>query len=382
LIFAHCSRLGFRNGGNQEDEAAEDEAQEENGEDEQGDEDNNEQDQEENDEGDQQDGEEQEGDEGQEEGGERRLRKLQNNNGNFEVVDCYTCAARNCFEDEGDGNNNNNGNDEYEVNDENIAAWVENLLACAQTEQVWGDANLYTGFICNSDGSGVEIGVFLDEDCSIYTSNYNYKNVMDQNELGLMYNSQEIVTYPFLNDIDCAEAVEYITPEEYEEMQANGEDQNQNGEQDNNANEYCQGVFENNALSINDCDGDGQEDEEEDNVEEEEEQGYDWYTYLISAEDAEDDAAVCKVLQTLEGEYGVVYDSNEEEGSGSIYTYNTGSTGFWGGNDNSAGLIAAIVIGIIVALAACFFALRSSASKQSGKKERLLHHNYDGKPIS
>jgi hypothetical protein len=267
---------------------------------------------------------------------------------------------------------------------------VEELLECQDTGVQWDQTNglyLYAGFICNSKGTGAEIAVFLDEECSIYTTGQKYSNLVSSDDSGFLANSQEIVTYMFLNNINCEQDQEYITTEEYSEMQAddeNADDENADDEEEEEvgeANDFCQGVFEENALPLYDCNDDGQEDQQDDEVEEEEDNNYSWYAFTLSQNDMEDNQAVCKVLQTMEGEYTVVYNDDEEMGSGSVYDYEvTKSSQFFGAENG--GLLAAIIIGSIVALIAIGFIINAACLQEQPKKERLLSHNYEGSSMS
>jgi hypothetical protein len=378
--------FSIRNG--QYQEAATEEAEEEAQEEEQQDEEQ--QDEENNDEEENQDennGEEENQDENNDEDGGRKLQ-----NQAYAVVDCDVCEQSGCFEDQEEGQNNRrklneNQNDEAEVNDENIAKWAEELLQCQDTGVQWDQDNglyLYAGFICNSKGTGVEIAVFLDEECSIYTTNHKYSNVVSSSDSEFLSNSQEIVTYMFLNKIDCAADVGYMTTEEYQNMQAednDNQDEQQAEEENGDANDWCQGVFQENALSLYDCNDDGAEDEQDDEVEEDQDDTYSWYAFTLSQNDVEDNQAVCKVLQTMEGEYTVVYNDDEEAGSGSFYDYETAKSSFFGNGENG-GLLAAIIIGSIVAFIAIGFIINAVCSQEKPKKERLLSHNYEGSSMS
>jgi hypothetical protein len=322
---------------------------------------------------------EQDGEEGEEEGGRRLRRKLANNNQNVEVVDCNVCEQMQCFEEEDDENNQNQDGDQQEVNDETIMEWVQNIAECAETGAEFGNDGLgvYAGFICNEAGTGVEIGIFLDDECEVYASMLNYKNYVQQDDYNFYYNSQEIVTYPFSTTIDCAQEVEYITPEEYENQQAEEQDQQeeQNDEEEVEANEYCQQILDQNALPLYDCNADGEEDQQEDEVEEDEEYNYDWYTYVLSQNDAEDNQAVCKILQTMEGEYTTVYNANEDAGSGHFYDYNTSNLS----KSSSSAKTVGIVVVVLLLVAGAIYAFMAMCKRRSGsksKKERLLSNNY------
>ena len=356
-----------RGDGEEEEQQEQEEDQEEEDQQEEDEEDSNEDEGEEEDneeEGEEEDNEEEQDD--NEDRKRRQLRALAQNN-NVEVVDCDTCESMGCFvdEDEEDGDNN----DEQEVNDETIAEWVNDLLECQETGSYWNNYEVYAGFICNEAGTGVEIGVFMDDECEIYASMVNYKSVVGEDDQAFYYSSQEIVTYPFITDVDCAQLPEYITPEEAENQEEEEDDQNDEEEEDQEANEYCQEVVDEDALPLYDCNDDGEEDQQDDEVDEEEENNYDWYTYVLSQDDAEDNQAVCKLLQTMEGEYTVVYNSDEDSGSGSFYDYGSVTSESAFGASNTLLLI----VLILVSMLGLYFIAKTFCTP-SKKRERLLDH--------
>lgn len=362
--------------GQYEDDAVDDAADADENED--GDEDEDE-----NDEGEDENDEEDEDEDG---GDRRRLsrrRKLKNNN--FEVVDCDTCESMECFQDEdeqddGERRRRLDEDDAVEVDMEGVAQWVEGIAQCQQTEAVLGNYNLYAGFICNSDGSGVEIGLFLDEDCTVFTSAEYYSNVVGDDDAPYYEMSQDVVTYPFLNDLNCAERPEYITPEEYEEKQQEDQDEDEEDEdEEDRVNDVCENLFGDDTRSLEDCDANGEEDEEgDDQVEGEEEDYYNWYTYLLSADDADDATAVCYLIQTMEGEYTVVYEGDSSGGSsGGFYDYSSKSSG----SDGQSANVALIVIGLLAAAIAlvcivqnCF----STGKAGDSRRENLLNKGRKG----
>ncbi|GAX27114.1 hypothetical protein FisN_13Lh340 [Fistulifera solaris] len=309
----------------------------------------------------------QEGAEQQAEGGQRKLQN--NNNNNFEVIDCNVCEARNCW-----ANNNNADQQQAEaeegyvaVNDQNIVAWVEGIAGCQQTASYWDAYPLYAGWICNAAGNGVEIGIFLDDQCSIYTSTKNYKNVVGQDASELFYNSQDVVTYPFMNALSCGNQVQYITPEEYANMQANGNDANNAENGNGEASQMCRELMNGQAISVDDCNADGQEDQVDNEIEGDETAGYAWYKYLITNDNSANNQAVCKILQTMEGEYTVVYNGNEKHGSGSFYDYSTKS-----GFQKRKGLFITFIVLGVVAIVAGIFVVQGSNGSKGKRGDSLL----------
>lgn len=75
--------------------------------------------------------------------------------------------------------NNNNNQEANQQQDEDIefaalAEWVAEITNCKNSGYQYNNQNLYAGFMCNADGSGIEVGLFLDEYCSIYTKEQSF----------------------------------------------------------------------------------------------------------------------------------------------------------------------------------------------------------------
>jgi hypothetical protein len=340
----------------------------------------------------------------QQQGGRRGRRQLQED-GSIEVIDCQECMAMGCYDGQFQQQGNYNKNQqEEEVDVQEIAEWVATIAGCSQTESSLNDYSLYAGFMCNEDGTGVEVALFLDEYCSVYTSKYSYQSTIDEEDQAAVYHSQSLVTYGFLNDISCAN-VEYVSPEEYQEQE---QERNQNyyyynqdydyayeQQEQPEANEFCQNLFEGGddgaPLSLDDCNDDGYYDDVENVVYEY--YNYDWYTYVLPYAESEDPQAVCKIIQAFQGEFQTVYKYN---GSGQLYNYGGSGRGkrtadaddirsFFKNVDRlEAGMIAAIVLASVATLCAFCCILYSCCCASSvpnryaayergyGRRERLV----------
>jgi len=296
------------------------------------------------------------------------------NQARYQRVECEMCQKFKCFEEAED----ENGDNAYEMSTESIAGWIDTIAACPATEALLDDYwTLYSGFMCNEDGSGVEIALFLDEECSIYTSKQSFQNVASEYDQAYMNEAADIITYPFLNAISCSAESNFLSYQEYYEMGQNYQYDNANQNQDyGDASEFCQAVFEGGdaggAISLRDCDQDGQEDQqdEENNVYEYSSSDYYWYTFFLSYEDSQDLEATCSLMAQLEGEYTPVY---QWKSSGQLYDYGTGpnySTSnvrdfFKDYGKMDATLIAAIVLGVAFALLSSLCILYSCCCAKS-----------------
>jgi hypothetical protein len=296
-------------------------------------------------------------------------RQLQQSNG-VQVIDCEQCEAWNCF----DG-----AADDYQDLD-NIGAWVQTVIGCGQTDTLFLDIySTYAGFMCNQDGSGVDIAMFLDDECSIYTSALSFSSeIASEDDMIYMDEAKDMIQHTFLNPVDCNANVEYVTYDEYRYRMQNY--YGHNGNNNNNkqeAVEFCQTLFKADAVLINDCytfekhydqyqynqvyqadeedlEGENADQEEEDlenedadqedpegqdagqeepedqnNIEEGPEdqyvnqyydETYPFYQWVLSQEDAQDSEAVCSIVGPLLGEYNFVYRWAD---SGQIYDYGT-----------------------------------------------------------
>ena len=332
----------------------------------------------------QQDGEQQDG---EQEGGERRLDEVvYYDNAPYIVVDCNTCEAKGCFDEEQEMYDENNAN--YQITDEVIEEWIQGMMECVDTEVVGptGEDNLYAGFICNADGTGVEPAVFLDDNCAVYTSLYSYGNLVSgTNNYDIMYKATDSVTAPFLDTLSC-ENIQYLTIEGAENMayeaaqqayqQAQDGNNNQQEEQEApEAAEVCRNLMQD-AIDLKTCDGyeeEYQEEDEEEDVYNEEDEDYSWYTYLVAEDAANDAQGTCVVVATLEGEYSSAhtYTEKDKEGGGSGHVYDYKTSGAFGG-DMNAGKIFGIIIAVIVVIVAAVLVIQSVGGKKDSKKVPLV----------
>ena len=241
--------------------------------------------------------------------------------------------------------------------------------------------NLYTGAMCSPYGDGVELAVFVNEDCTMYTNQktfasvYNpYANNEDGNNANIDYltYAEDYIKTAFKEITPCKQG-QLSTPlvclvvltlaytsfrltvtVEYDDYNEDEDENNEEEEEENNeASEYCRAVMEDEVVSFSDCQAD------EDAEEEEQDDEYDWSWYdssAISAEKADDINSVCVALNAMESEsYGAhVYD---EEASGSWYTRNKKGAIVYGDEDEgmSGGAIAGIIIVVVAVVGAAMF---------------------------
>jgi hypothetical protein len=207
-----------------------------------------------------------EGDDNQ--GDDRRLRHLEQNDGKIVYVECDMCNSLSCFDDDenqqqDDGNNNVLTN-EYAVE------WLLDLGECQAIDEDnsynYYNNNgyqLYAGYACNSDGTGMEIGVFQDEDCSVLSSDTSFGDVLASGGNAATYQSMtaNLVRRVFAQYFDCMNT-EYVNPNQDADDNEEGDDENDE-DGDFEANEYCQQLLEENSFAMDEScsDEDGDNDD-------------------------------------------------------------------------------------------------------------------------
>jgi hypothetical protein len=257
----------------------------------------------------------------------------------FKILNCTKCDEMLCDANADNGNNANYyQNGEPQVDMESVAQWIDAMTQCPQTSGLLLNTYpLYSGFMCNEDGSGIEIALFLDEECLTYTSLQSFNKVASaQYDEPYLEYAKKILTFPIENDISCNGGTQYINQEVYNQIKAgtytnaNGEvdEGNNNNENRNEPSEFCRDLFDGGengeAVSIGNCYQNGNnyysvvayDENGNEKVIMYNDYYYTWYTYIISAESANDVNSVCPIVNALHGEYTYLYEAG---GSGSLY---------------------------------------------------------------
>lgn len=329
----------------------------------------------------QQDGEVEE--DAEEDGGRRRKLK---DASNLKVVECETCDQMGCW-DKLDAMEEQEPDDDYaakiyaykqQIQMENVGEWVEQFTECTATNldflgNGYYNYPMYAGFMCNQDGTGVEIAMFLDEYCTIYAGTVSYwrsirSSLEDQQYLDM---AKDMIMFPFQHELDCNAEVRYVTLQTYRnyeqsyyyEYQENEEQEQEGAEMT----EYCQTIFgdggdnENGegAISMRDCESDDDfyaADEDEQFAWGNQYQTFDMDAYMLSYENSFDISESCKAVKSMHGMYPSYYRWSS---SGQLFNYGTSYRGsyldslreYYAQFDRVDGtLIASIVVGVLVAL--------------------------------
>lgn len=261
-------------------------------------------------------------------------------------LNCNLCAEYNCLDD--DDNNNESGF-------EDASEWLEDITGCKETgisyqggyqnangqyyQQQNDDdgAELFAGIICNGDGTGIEVGMFYDDECKVYLPNEAYSNYMSYYDSNYQAMTKEIIEFTFSKNVfSCKE--EEIVYTVYDVSDYNGQYQNNNYDQDYGVSEYCQNLFEGDEYApvdmstcsngnYNNYNNAGNYYDKYENYNEQyenynQQKSYDWYSYEISEDDALNLAVVCSTAKKLDGQLNTYYNT----ANGSIYSYSGSSS--------------------------------------------------------
>mmetsp|Transcript_31359 Transcript_31359/g.52308 ORF Transcript_31359/g.52308 Transcript_31359/m.52308 type:complete len:523 (+) Transcript_31359:73-1641(+) len=313
----------------------------------------------------------------QDNGEERKLkskRKLQNGQ-LVKFIDCQMCADYECLDFQ-----QSNSNGYYDENGDYVEAelddameWLNGFSECSETYAYLDDYQLYSGLMCNADGDGLEIGLFLDEDCLMYTPKVAYADVMQSGDSTYYNMISDIVEFTFTNEgIECYDPeIVWYNEVDYYYQQMNGENQEEEQEEDNGeepeAAEWCQEIVQQDtAVDLYDCAGyypENNGDEEGDDYV----NNYEWYQYELGAEDAEDIQAVCYVVKNLEGELHTSFNGDHA----GLFNYKRNKNSVTAGG-MSGGAVAGIVILVLVIVGAAAGAMMMKNKSGEDKKKPLI----------
>lgn len=322
--------------------------------------------------------EEEEEEEDDEEDRRMRRRKLYN------YVDCDLCDEMGCFEEEEDRR--------LDEEEEDIVEYIEQFIECQQFElddEDDGDngdnedeMEIFASWCCNSDGDGVRLCLYVDEECAVkYTGDSYYNLVANSNYANTYSNAKTELAYALQYPLSCAGEIEYDNPEEDEDED---QDEDEDEDEDNEAAEFCQELINNDGndeegaevIALSTCEYLGDNDEEEEDEDEDEDEadysGYD-YWYQVEANDALNFKTLCYEIQNLNGEgYWTTQEYDE-----STYDPENDSDAQASFNGLSTGAEAAIAIVVLIAVAAIGFVAWKFASKKKHEKDDKEFHLVD-----
>jgi len=265
-------------------------------------------------------------------------------------LDCQLCEQYSCLDDD-------DKNDLYGF--DAASEWLEEVAQCKETgipyqggysnnggqyyqqNQEGGEqAELFAGVVCNGDGTGIELGLFYDEECKLYLPNEAYTNYMSYYEQTYQQMTKEIVEFTFSDAVFSCKKQEIVyTTQDMSQYGGYYEQQNwDNDDDDDDVSEWCEDLVGgdiSDPVDMSSCgmynyynnyDG-GQYAERYDNYQNQDQANqymyqYDWYRYEISEDDALDMSEVCKKAKQNGGELHTYYNTN----NGNMYSYSGSGT--------------------------------------------------------
>ena len=249
-------------------------------------------------------------------------RRLAQNGIFYEAINCDLCSAYNCLYTDNEEYNNR-----VAWTQENSMTWIQSMASCYQNPNrpviINQDTEAAFAFICNAEGNGVEIGVFLDSDCTIYDSDVHFGSVMGQSDYYFFTQSKANVQYIFDNSFSCYDPeVTYVSPDQYEALAA--EQANQASDEVPEAGEWCTSVFSGDTapMEFTSCNVTTADDWAEVDSSSS--------SSALSQNDLKDMKAACSYLVAHNGAGQHVYN---KQTSGSMYTF----TGSYAGYTTSSG---------------------------------------------
>jgi hypothetical protein len=290
-------------------------------------------------------------------GDARRLRRRRRRR-ETSYVSCAQCESYGCT---GSGDDDGYDAASASASDGAVIDMIEGLSDCLSTGINWNGNDLYVGYMCGPYGDGVELAIFLDDRCTVYTNQKSFADVPSY----YVYNSEGIFTMAethikeaFTKTMSCTK-VEYGDPNDGGDDAVNAD-----------ANEFCASIFQSEPMSFDGCEYDDQGDNGDNaNYQNAVDDIFSFYDYDMNRDDYGDLSEVCTVLKLMDGEYSHYYDSEKsgswnnhgsgKSGGGSVSGSRVGTWHFLGDGDKSPGLIAIclyVLLGI-VAFALVLFAI-------------------------
>jgi len=319
----------------------------------------------------------------------RKLKKNKNRklaeNQVLKFVDCGMCKDYECldFHDKSSNGYYDEDGEYVDAELDDAMEWLDGFSECAETNAYMDDYLIYSNLMCNAEGTGLEIGLFLDEDCYMYSSKLAFSDIMQDADTTYFNMISDVVEFTFTNDgIECynPEIVWYNEVDYYyEQMEAaeNGEEEEEEEEEDDGeapeAAEWCQElVQEDVAVDIDDCGG--YEAEEAEDSDDDYAAKYDWFKSELTAEQSEAIGAVCTVYTSeasnddADGSSSSGYTPHTVYNgeNGSLFNYDKASSG--NGGMSGGAIFGVILLLVCVAGGAAAFFTKKSGSNADKKK--------------
>ena len=240
--------------------------------------------------------------------------------------DCDECDQYSCF-----SNYNNNGYNE-EINN-----LIDDISDCLRTGSYGSNGEeLYAGPMCSASGNGVEVALFLDNECTTYTTQNKFSSLPSYYMYGSsdVFDATKVSFQKAFSETTSCEDLDFENP--YNQANDDGANNGGNGEM----NDYCKQLFnEGGALGLSSCSSNGnyyngnQNQNNGNNYGNSYGNSYSnddflsWYTYDMTVENAQDIEQVCPVVSDMGGSYSNYYNKYKS-GTWSSSKERTSSQGF------------------------------------------------------
>ena len=226
-------------------------------------------------------------------GGNRQLK-------NF---DCDECDQYSCF----------SNNNKYNAYNDAINNLIDDISDCLRTGSYASNGEeLYVGPMCSANGKGVELALFLDNECTTYTAEKAFGSLPSY----YMYSSEYVFEatkdsfQKAYSETTSCEDLDVANPYN----QANDDGANYDGNQEMNA--YCQQLFdEGGALGLSSCSANDDQNgnynygnDDQNNGNNGGDDFLSWYTYDMTVDNAQDIDQVCSAVSEMGGSYSNYYN--------------------------------------------------------------------------
>ena len=296
-------------------------------------------------------------------------------------ITCNQCEAYGCT---------GNSDDAADADDNDKAAvqLIEELSTCMNTGVEWNGNSLYVGFMCSSSsGNGVEIAVFLDNRCTVYTNQKRFSEIpswyiYDSADTFAM--AETYIKSAFTMTTSCS-SVEFGDPANQSDDAVTNDDAVANDdavvyqEAQVDANDYCVNIFQSGMVAFNSC---AQNDDQSNNNDDYSQNMLNaddyiaFYEYDMSYYDLAELDTVCAVVQQKEQAYSYYYNV-EKSGSWNNFESGNKSRSFFWSNLN-LGSKTTICIGVISAIAVSALVIVAIREKRRKRRERMTEPVYKG----
>jgi hypothetical protein len=167
-----------------------------------------------------------------------------------QAIDCAQCSTFECFVDDADLDDTIQTRDEL---DNSVSEWIAELASCKRTGVQSNGIDLYMSAMCTPYGDGVELAVFLDDACTLYTTGESVYDVWDPNNdnvdgINYLTYAEGFIKSAFSEATSCL-LQEFVDPNEIADEEEDAEEMYQ-------MNDYCMAVLDGGVADFNNCEAD------------------------------------------------------------------------------------------------------------------------------